>query len=624
MHTVRRGIRGTASAAACGTGAAGLAIAVFLSADAGTAPAAVGPGVLLVAAAAFGLHAASRFASTAPAVALSVVAGGALVLAPAGAVSAALPTGWAVPAHLLCAVGVLALWFAPLPLALRQGLALASGVVQAWSLLWALPSVSAALSAPATQLDSVWSGSWSDAGYTTGAGPAAPVCLAVVAAVLLAARRHFEPPAPDRSATTSAAAANTRTAQAGSTEPEAPTARPTGTTAATVLPWRTASVCCALVLAWSAGTAATAAFDLSHRAALAAHVALALTLLALAAVPARLAASKPPPDTQHPAPPRTALSTTATVLACASAVSATFLGLATRPATCATLGVLLAGFLAAAAVHPEGRGRRVPACGAVVCATALSVAVPASLGAPRHTIAVLLLVVPAATAAIGHRLRALGPAAPVELTGAGAGLLGVALAADDAPHLALTLALAGVIATATALRPERRGVRHLAAVLLVLACWVRLAAWDVGTPEAYTLPVTVPALIVGFLQRRRSPEVSSWTAYGPGLATTLLPSLAVVWSDPAWQRPLLLGTAALAVTLFGARHGLQAPLTLGAATVGLVGLHELAPYLAELVGALPRWLPPALAGLLLLALGATYEHRLRDARRLRDLLGRMH
>ncbi|WP_420823783.1 SCO7613 C-terminal domain-containing membrane protein, partial [Streptomyces torulosus] len=51
--------------------------------------------------------------------------------------------------------------------------------------------------------------------------------------------------------------------------------------------------------------------------------------------------------------------------------------------------------------------------------------------------------------------------------------------------------------------------------------------------------------------------------------------------------------------------------------------HELAPYIAQVVDALPRWAPPALAGLVLLAAGATYEQRLRDARRMRDALGKM-
>lgn len=186
------------------------------------------------------------------------------------------------------------------------------------------------------------------------------------------------------------------------------------------------------------------------------------------------------------------------------------------------------------------------------------------------------------------------------------------------------LALCAVVAAGTALRPDRRpAAGYLAAALFVLATWVRLYASDVTTPEAYTLPVTVPALVVGVLRRRGDPEASSWTAYGPGLAATLLPSLAAAWGDTHWLRPLALGTAALAVTLVGARLRLQALLVLGGAVLALDTLHELAPYIVQVVGALPRWLPPALAGLLLLALGATYERRLNDARRLRESLGRM-
>jgi hypothetical protein len=193
----------------------------------------------------------------------------------------------------------------------------------------------------------------------------------------------------------------------------------------------------------------------------------------------------------------------------------------------------------------------------------------------------------------------------------------------EPPTLALVLALCGVIAAGTAIRPDRRRVGYVAAALFVLAAWVRLAVWEVGSPEAYTLPVTVPALVVGFVRRRRDPQASSWTAYGPGLSVTLLPSLLAAWGDLDWLRPLLLGSAALLVTLVGARQRLQALLVLGGGTLTLVALHELAPYIAQAMGAVPRWVPPALAGLLLLALGATYEQRLRDARRVREVLGRM-
>jgi hypothetical protein len=80
---------------------------------------------------------------------------------------------------------------------------------------------------------------------------------------------------------------------------------------------------------------------------------------------------------------------------------------------------------------------------------------------------------------------------------------------------------------------------------------------------------------------------------------------------------------ALALTLAGARLRLQALLLLGGAVLALDALHELVPYVVQVVGALPRWLPPALAGVLLLVVGATYEQRLREARRLKDALGRM-
>jgi hypothetical protein len=52
----------------------------------------------------------------------------------------------------------------------------------------------------------------------------------------------------------------------------------------------------------------------------------------------------------------------------------------------------------------------------------------------------------------------------------------------------------------------------------------------------------------------------------------------------------------------------------------LDAVHELAPAVTELARMAPRWLPIALAGLVLLILGATYEARLRDLKRPRAAL----
>ncbi|GGZ87841.1 hypothetical protein GCM10010371_54710 [Streptomyces subrutilus] len=283
-----------------------------------------------------------------------------------------------------------------------------------------------------------------------------------------------------------------------------------------------------------------------------------------------------------------------------------------RTAAFAVWGLLGAGCAAGAAYGPAARAvRAAAAVGAVGYAAGLLVAAAALTDLAVAWWGLPVLAVPAAVAALGPRLGAVR--IPAEVAAGAAGILAPALALTRPGALAAALSLAGVVCAGAAVRPDRRGLGLAAGALFATAAWVRLAMDGVTTPEAYALPVTVPALAVGLLRRRRDPEASSWTAYGPGLAATLLPSLLAAWGDPHWQRPLLLGLAALALTLAGARSGLQAPLLLGGAVPASVALHELAPYVVQVAGALPRWLPPALAGLLLLAVGATYEEAGRRA-----------
>ncbi|WP_443041029.1 SCO7613 C-terminal domain-containing membrane protein [Streptomyces sp. B21-102] len=359
--------------------------------------------------------------------------------------------------------------------------------------------------------------------------------------------------------------------------------------------WRPRALTAALTLTWAAVLVTPAALQLPYTVGLSVQGLLTLALLAPA-------------------------SRTATGLALGSSLGLVLLSLAAEPATLTVLGSLT---VVCAAAARRGRATPATASAALGYATALACAAGAAADWRPEHIALLVLVVPAAAALVAARTGDSATTLAVEATGAVAGLVAIGLAVFDLPLLALVLSLCAVIAAGTAVRPDRRFAAHAAAVLFVLASWVRLADWRVDTPEAYTLPVTVLALLVGVLRRRKDPRTSSWAAYGPGLAATLLPSLAATWYDPAWTRPLLLGAAALALTLLGARHRLQAPLVLGGSVLTLDGLHQLAPYLAQVSDALPRWVPPALAGLLLLALGATYEQRLRDVRRVREVLDRM-
>ncbi|MFF5028293.1 SCO7613 C-terminal domain-containing membrane protein [Streptomyces collinus] len=563
-------VRIVATVGAYATGAWGVLGAAWLSWTAGGPGAAAEAATLLLFAAGVALAAAVRDRAEGHAVGLCVAAGLLVVTALGGIVRPVLPAAWTVPAHL--AVGIAlsgAVRAHRLPEPVRRGLALASAAVQGLAVLWALPLLLLTVLGPAGAAERVWSGAPDGARQAVSVGApwlpqlrTAPLVLAAVAGVLVLVVRATA--------------------------------------------WRSRALQGALLLGWAALTVVPVVLDLPYPAALVVEGVEAAVLLAVA-TRSRTAKSG------HAVP--------ASALALVTSVSLAFLALPTRSATLGVLAALTALFAAASA------GRRLAAVtvpAALVFGTALACAVGAAAGwAPQHA-ALLVLVVPAVAALLAARATDVRTAVAVEATGAAAGLLAVGLTGTDPAMLSLALSLSAVIVAATAVRADRRPAAYAATALFALAAWVRLAAWDVTAPEAYTVPVSVPALVIGALRRRRDPQASSWAAYGPGLAATLVPSLAAAWTDAHPTRPWLVGAAALLVTLLGARHRLRAPLLLGGGVLVLDTVHELAPYLVQVTDALPRWVPFASAGLLLLAVGATYERRLRDVRRLREMLGRTH
>ncbi|MCF1598715.1 SCO7613 C-terminal domain-containing membrane protein [Streptomyces muensis] len=590
LRVPAKSVRITAMTGAYGMGAWGVWAAGWLSWTATGPSAAARAAALLLFAAGVALTAAWQQVAEKQAAGLAVTAGILVVAAAGGTARSVLPDAWTVPAYLACGIALLAaVQVDRLPETVRLGLTRACVAVQGLALLWTLPLVGVVSLGPVAWAGQVWSGAPGDVReavtVSTPWPPHAetvPVVLAAVAVVLALAVRD------------------------------------------TV--WRPRALTGVLVLAWATALVLPSVLEVPYVAGL---VALALTTAGMLATAAWTPPSERAEEALAPQPapaPSVGFPTsrpTATTLAVLTSLTLAFLSLTSEPATLAVLSTLTALFAAASwkrHLAPVTAPTALAYAALLACATGAAVD-----WQPQYT-ALLVLTVPVAAALLAARLGGSPTTLPVEITGAVAGLLAVGLAAvsTDLAMLALVLALCGVITAGTAIRADRRPVAYASATLFVLATWVRLAAWDVGTPEAYTLPVTVPALLVGALRRRRDPQTSSWTAYGPGLAATLLPSLVTAWGDPNWTRPLLLGLAALAVTLLGARHHLQAPLLLGGAVLALDALHELAPYIVQVTDALPRWVPPALAGLLLLAIGATYEQRLRDARKMRDFLGNMH
>lgn len=296
--------------------------------------------------------------------------------------------------------------------------------------------------------------------------------------------------------------------------------------------------------------------------------------------------------------------------------------------TFAASAAVLAHVLAAPTASPAERATaRVAGAFAVLALGVEAFASGLTAGLPGHLAAFAVLavaVLAACAAAAWHRIPGREQVSTA-VEGAGYVLAATALAltASHPDALSLALAVSGVAGLALALRPDRRRAALAGTALLIASSWVRLSLAGVTFPEAYTLPVTAAALVIGHRRRTGNPETGSWPAYGAGLSATMLPSLSAAFNDGNWVRPLLLGMAALLVTVAGVRTRLQAPLVVGSGVLVLVGVHELAPTVVQVLGLVPRWVPLAAAGLLLLLLGATYEKRIDEARRLRDTVRSM-
>jgi hypothetical protein len=291
--------------------------------------------------------------------------------------------------------------------------------------------------------------------------------------------------------------------------------------------------------------------------------------------------------------------------------------------------VVLGGLAAAGAVcawrAPLAAVRAGAAGASVLCLCAFGACVALAAGRPawQAGLAALAAVAVAQLAAARLARPRPGTGLAVELAGWAAAVVAAAPGLGDPRHASVVLMVTGTICLGVALRPGRRALLWLGLALGEAALCAWLVSAGVHAPEPYTVPAAAVLLAAGWRRSRARPQVSSWITYGPGLAVLLLPILAAVWLLPGWARPLALGVAAAGIALAGARTQLLAPLLLGGAVVVLDAGHELAPAAGQLAGLLPRWVPIAVIGVALLAVGATYEARRRDLGRLRAALGRM-
>jgi hypothetical protein len=302
--------------------------------------------------------------------------------------------------------------------------------------------------------------------------------------------------------------------------------------------------------------------------------------------------------------------------------------LPTRASTLAALGAVLVAGAVAGAVARTVAARLTGWLAAVTAAVASAFTTGRALELSPATTALIVLAVAACALALGtvlsSRPRAVEGRA-VQVAAHATAVVALLLAVGSARYAAAICALWGVALGVRALWPGERVTVRRAYIVAAAGAelggwWLLIASEQVATLEAYTLPAAAVALLAGRLALRSRPGLTSWAAYGPALAAALLPTLAsVLAAEGQPLRRLILGLGALVVVLAGTHARLQAPVVIGGCVLSLVALHEL----VLVWDLLPRWIPLAAAGLLLVGLAMTLERRRRDLARFTDALTRM-
>lgn len=184
-------------------------------------------------------------------------------------------------------------------------------------------------------------------------------------------------------------------------------------------------------------------------------------------------------------------------------------------------------------------------------------------------------------------------------------LMAVIVAADAGTGVVLAITAAPLVAYG--MNPARRYGLLVAGLLLIIANTAFVLAAGRTTLEWYTVPPALVMIAIGVVAWR---DQSSWVYLGPGLLLGLVPSAVLANGNDNWVRVTCVVAAALVVIIVGAQRGLQAPFVVGALVLAKIGVWQF----VDVAPLIPRWITLGTAGAILLAVGATYERRLTEAK----------
>ncbi|MCU1607905.1 MAG: hypothetical protein JWP46_4370, partial [Modestobacter sp.] len=222
-----------------------------------------------------------------------------------------------------------------------------------------------------------------------------------------------------------------------------------------------------------------------------------------------------------------------------------------------------------------------------------------------------LLGLAVAALAVATLLRGRHPELPLAVTGSVIGGLALAVPADWS-RVAGPLAVLGAALTGYGTVAHRRGARALGCAGLVTSAWLAAGTAEVSVVEAWSLPAAGGLLLYS---GRRLADAPSWSAWGPALLTGFTPSVLLAVTGPGTGRLLLVVGAATFTATAATCRAVQAPFVVGSGALVIVAVGRLAEALSW-----PALIAVAVAGGLLVTVGALYESRRRQAA---EMVGRV-
>jgi hypothetical protein len=216
------------------------------------------------------------------------------------------------------------------------------------------------------------------------------------------------------------------------------------------------------------------------------------------------------------------------------------------------------------------------------------------------------------------RVAQLGIPAAIAFTGLAALVCLITMPETHAPVrlVVASVLLAGVAVAASVHRlvPLDHVSQYTALSVLVVIAVTGLLTNAARPSELATAPLALALMASGVMVLLRDRAARSWPNLGPGILVLLAPLLLADFGGTDLWRVIALGVLAVAVVVGAVLFRLQAPLVVGGVVLITHALAQSWSWVQGLYSAVPWWIWLGVGGVVLIAVAARYEHRVRNLR----------